>query len=175
MDPPAYPPIMPYGFARTFLAGLIFVTVAGIFCWLLGKCCSCICSIFSAFFHPAEPEPEPEPVAVAVPVPPRIQSIDIDQLMPVVVVEISSNGNEKASNNGGGSECAICLEEFEDRERSRVFPKCNHQFHVLCINAWLLRQNLTCPLCRNSLKDTVWDLHRKHVSVVVAVDLDDRV
>lgn len=54
---------------------------------------------------------------------------------------------------GGDNECTICLEEFKDREWCRVFPHCNHEFHVPCIDAWLERQNQSCPVCHNSLED----------------------
>ncbi|GLJ38379.1 hypothetical protein SUGI_0781500 [Cryptomeria japonica] len=47
----------------------------------------------------------------------------------------------------GGLECAICLSQFEDSEKLRVLPNCNHNFHVECINMWLHSHN-SCPLCR---------------------------
>uniref|UniRef100_A0A0E0H0N3 RING-type domain-containing protein n=1 Tax=Oryza nivara TaxID=4536 RepID=A0A0E0H0N3_ORYNI len=46
--------------------------------------------------------------------------------------------------------CAICLSDFEDGEHVRVLPKCNHGFHVRCIDRWLLARS-TCPTCRQSL------------------------
>ncbi|KAG6643566.1 RING-H2 finger protein ATL74-like [Carya illinoinensis] len=48
------------------------------------------------------------------------------------------------------TECAICLGEFEDGENVRVLPKCNHGFHVSCIDTWLLSHS-SCPNCRHSL------------------------
>lgn len=44
-------------------------------------------------------------------------------------------------------ECAVCLSEFEDNETGRILPKCNHAFHVECIDMWLLSHS-NCPLCR---------------------------
>ncbi|CAN1277197.1 RING-H2 finger protein ATL74 [Linum perenne] len=44
-------------------------------------------------------------------------------------------------------ECSICLGEFLDGERIRVLPKCNHEFHVWCIDKWLAL-HATCPNCR---------------------------
>lgn len=132
-----------------------FFIFAGLFCWLFVKCCGCICQLLIAEVH----EPVPVPVAVR----PRMKIINIDQLMPPVMVHISSNEHEIASKHGGGGRggcecCAICLGEFEDGELCRVFLKCNHEFHVPCIDAWLLRQNLSCPVCRNSLEDAADDL-----------------
>ncbi|KAL6650621.1 hypothetical protein ACP70R_009546 [Stipagrostis hirtigluma subsp. patula] len=46
--------------------------------------------------------------------------------------------------------CAICLSDFETGEHVRVLPKCNHGFHVRCIDRWLLARS-TCPTCRQSL------------------------
>lgn len=50
------------------------------------------------------------------------------------------------------TECPICLGEFEDGEKVRVLPKCNHGFHVRCIDTWLLSHS-SCPNCRHSLLD----------------------
>jgi hypothetical protein len=43
--------------------------------------------------------------------------------------------------------CAICLEEFQDKERVRVLP-CNHKFHGPCVVPWLTERHGTCPLCK---------------------------
>ncbi|CAK9199847.1 unnamed protein product [Sphagnum troendelagicum] len=48
-------------------------------------------------------------------------------------------------------ECAVCLEEFEEKERGRLLPRCNHCFHLDCIDMWFLSHS-TCPLCRTSVK-----------------------
>ncbi|XP_021769957.1 putative RING-H2 finger protein ATL53 [Chenopodium quinoa] len=44
-------------------------------------------------------------------------------------------------------DCAVCLAEFEEGDVLRVLPKCNHAFHVPCIDTWL-SSHTTCPLCR---------------------------
>ncbi|CAH8260058.1 unnamed protein product [Arabidopsis lyrata] len=48
------------------------------------------------------------------------------------------------------TECLICLGDFEDGEKVRVLPKCNHGFHVRCIDTWLLSRS-SCPTCRQSI------------------------
>ncbi|GAB4847245.1 hypothetical protein Ancab_026286 [Ancistrocladus abbreviatus] len=46
-----------------------------------------------------------------------------------------------------GSDCSVCLTEFEDGDDLRLLPKCSHAFHLGCIDAWL-RSHKNCPLCR---------------------------
>uniref|UniRef100_A0A7C9A688 RING-type E3 ubiquitin transferase n=1 Tax=Opuntia streptacantha TaxID=393608 RepID=A0A7C9A688_OPUST len=45
------------------------------------------------------------------------------------------------------TDCAVCLAEFEGGEELRILPKCNHAFHVPCIDTWL-KSHINCPLCR---------------------------
>ncbi|KAF7123411.1 hypothetical protein RHSIM_Rhsim12G0213300 [Rhododendron simsii] len=47
-----------------------------------------------------------------------------------------------------GLECAVCLSEVSDGEKARLLPKCNHGFHLDCIDLWF-QSHSTCPLCRN--------------------------
>lgn len=46
-----------------------------------------------------------------------------------------------------GLECAVCLSELSQGEKARILPKCNHGFHVECIDMWF-KSHSTCPLCR---------------------------
>ncbi|KAJ1384227.1 Zinc finger, RING-type [Sesbania bispinosa] len=48
------------------------------------------------------------------------------------------------------TECPICLAEFEKGDKLRMLPKCNHGFHVRCIDTWLVSHS-SCPNCRHSL------------------------
>ncbi|TMW97512.1 hypothetical protein EJD97_005367 [Solanum chilense] len=54
---------------------------------------------------------------------------------------------------GLDSECVICLSEFVAGEKVRVLPKCNHGFHVRCIDKWL-NSHSSCPTCRHCLIET---------------------
>ncbi|KAL7140473.1 hypothetical protein ABFS83_09G123100 [Erythranthe nasuta] len=47
-----------------------------------------------------------------------------------------------------GLECAVCLSEVSEGEKARLLPKCNHGFHLECIDMWF-QSHSTCPLCRN--------------------------
>ncbi|CAD5190340.1 unnamed protein product [Musa acuminata subsp. malaccensis] len=44
--------------------------------------------------------------------------------------------------------CTICIEEFVSGEELCMLPQCNHLFHGVCIQGWLLSPSLTCPVCR---------------------------
>ncbi|GAA0157422.1 hypothetical protein LIER_14692 [Lithospermum erythrorhizon] len=46
-----------------------------------------------------------------------------------------------------GSDCSVCLSEFDEDENLRLLPKCSHAFHIHCIDTWL-RSHTNCPLCR---------------------------
>ncbi|CAK7325892.1 unnamed protein product [Dovyalis caffra] len=60
--------------------------------------------------------------------------------------------NLGTSNNGTvvESECCICLGVFEDGDKLKVLPQCQHCFHCECVDKWLVTQS-SCPLCRTSL------------------------
>ncbi|OIV96985.1 hypothetical protein TanjilG_31876 [Lupinus angustifolius] len=51
------------------------------------------------------------------------------------------------------SECVICLSEFINGDKVRILPKCNHGFHVRCIDKWLSSHS-SCPKCRQCLIET---------------------
>ncbi|WVZ73843.1 LOW QUALITY PROTEIN: hypothetical protein U9M48_022101 [Paspalum notatum var. saurae] len=53
----------------------------------------------------------------------------------------------KAGGDGGGGECAVCLEAMRAGERCRVLPRCDHGFHAQCVDPWL-RRSRVCPVCR---------------------------
>lgn len=50
------------------------------------------------------------------------------------------------------TDCPICLSEFTPGECLKVLPKCNHGFHVGCIDTWLASHS-SCPTCRFCLLD----------------------
>lgn len=62
--------------------------------------------------------------------------------IPVMVYKLETSVPE--------TECPICLGEFMDGEKVRVLPKCNHGFHMRCIDTWLMSHS-SCPTCRHSL------------------------
>ncbi|CAL0300819.1 unnamed protein product [Lupinus luteus] len=46
-----------------------------------------------------------------------------------------------------GTECSVCLSEFQENESLRLLPKCHHAFHLPCIDTWLA-SHTNCPMCR---------------------------
>uniref|UniRef100_A0A0D6R4N4 RING-type E3 ubiquitin transferase n=1 Tax=Araucaria cunninghamii TaxID=56994 RepID=A0A0D6R4N4_ARACU len=65
-----------------------------------------------------------------------------------------------------GLECAVCLCEFEENEKGRLLPKCNHSFHTECIDMWF-ESHSTCPLCRTSAQPEAAPAADQVVVVVV--------
>ena len=60
--------------------------------------------------------------------------------------EITQFNNILYKENDG---CVICLDNFKTDEKIIKLP-CNHIYHPECIQEWL-KNNITCPLCRNEL------------------------
>lgn len=48
-------------------------------------------------------------------------------------------------------ECVICLTAMEKGSEYYKIKECNHEFHIFCIEKWLIRCG-QCPLCRKNLK-----------------------
>lgn len=48
------------------------------------------------------------------------------------------------------TDCSVCLSEFHEDDSVRLLPKCNHAFHVPCIDTWL-NSHSNCPLCRANI------------------------
>ncbi|KAG6633666.1 E3 ubiquitin-protein ligase Os04g0590900-like [Carya illinoinensis] len=49
-----------------------------------------------------------------------------------------------------GTDCSVCLSEFQEDESIRLLPKCSHAFHLPCIDKWL-QSHSSCPLCRANI------------------------
>ncbi|CAK8567775.1 unnamed protein product [Lathyrus sativus] len=71
-------------------------------------------------------------------------------LRKIPIAVYGSGGSCSASTSFAATDCPICLGEFVDGEKVRVLPKCNHGFHVRCVDRWLLSHS-SCPTCRQSL------------------------
>jgi E3 ubiquitin-protein ligase ATL10/75/76/77/78 len=67
---------------------------------------------------------------------------------------------------GLDTECVICISEFTKGEKVRILPKCNHSFHVRCIDKWL-KENSSCPKCRQCLLEICQKIVGSQVQAVV--------
>ncbi|KAD6795380.1 hypothetical protein R6Q59_020720 [Mikania micrantha] len=68
-------------------------------------------------------------------------------LQPSVINAITVVKYGKTDGLIDGSSCSVCLSDFQEDETLRLLPKCNHAFHISCIDTWL-RSHTNCPLCR---------------------------
>ncbi|KAF5809613.1 putative transcription factor C2H2 family [Helianthus annuus] len=68
-------------------------------------------------------------------------------LQPSVINSITVFKYKKLDNLIDCTDCSVCLSEFQDNETLRLLPKCNHAFHIPCIDTWL-NSHTNCPLCR---------------------------
>lgn len=55
-----------------------------------------------------------------------------------------------------GTDCTVCMSEFEGGDVLRLLPNCKHAFHISCIDTWL-QSHTNCPLCRARVIDKTVD------------------
>ncbi|KAG1327949.1 RING-H2 finger protein ATL78 [Cocos nucifera] len=127
----------------TFDANVIMVLAAFLCAMICGLAVNAIVRCFLRLTNRAWVGPEP-PVTLDQPVPTRISRKEALRALPTLVY---STGLGLPLSE---SDCAICLSEFSPGERVRVLPKCNHGFHVRCIDRWLASRS-SCPKCRQGL------------------------
>jgi hypothetical protein len=58
----------------------------------------------------------------------------------------------KANQNEHNDECYICLDKYIENEELTTLP-CNHVFHKHCIQTWLCKEHITCPVCRVDIRN----------------------
>ncbi|OIT02667.1 PREDICTED: E3 ubiquitin-protein ligase RING1-like [Nicotiana attenuata] len=75
-------------------------------------------------------------------------------LQPCVIDKISIFKFKKGNGMIEGSNCSVCLNEFQDDESLRLLPNCKHAFHIHCIDTWL-RSHTNCPLCRAAIEPSL--------------------
>lgn len=62
----------------------------------------------------------------------------------------AENQQQPFANADAQTSCSICLMEYEVGEQVRTLP-CYHQYHVSCIDPWLLNVTTLCPICKRDL------------------------
>ncbi|XP_016472566.1 RING-H2 finger protein ATL54-like [Nicotiana tabacum] len=68
-------------------------------------------------------------------------------LQPSVISAITICKYKRGEGLIEGTDCSVCLSEFQEDETLRILPPCNHAFHIPCIDTWL-RSHTNCPMCR---------------------------
>lgn len=60
------------------------------------------------------------------------------------------------------AECAVCLCRIDEGDDVREL-RCDHLFHQVCLDRWVVHGHVTCPLCRNILKPPMFaaELHQE--------------
>nr|XP_004490370.1 RING-H2 finger protein ATL47-like [Cicer arietinum] len=48
-------------------------------------------------------------------------------------------------------DCAVCLCQIKEGDEIRVL-RCEHMYHINCLDKWISFKTDTCPLCRESLR-----------------------
>ncbi|RIA05045.1 hypothetical protein BRARA_K00650 [Brassica rapa] len=92
-------------------------------------------------------------------------------LNPTVISSIKVCKYSKRDGVVEGTDCSVCLSEFEEEEMLRLLPKCRHAFHLSCIDTWL-RSHTNCPLCRAPIvnDDNSEDIEETLVSINGDID-----
>ncbi|KAL4314523.1 hypothetical protein AHAS_Ahas15G0093600 [Arachis hypogaea] len=68
--------------------------------------------------------------------------------------------------------CVICLADYREREVLLIMPKCDHTFHLSCIDIWLRKQS-TCPVCCLPLKNSSDANHVRTVTYTMSQPFDE--
>ncbi|KAL0359854.1 UNVERIFIED_CONTAM: RING-H2 finger protein ATL56 [Sesamum angustifolium] len=121
-----------------FLKWIIMVVVMAIFLFFLGFAAVVLFHLLllsntfnrrcTRFFHPNSAA-----AAAAEGLPP------MQDLFPVVAYSAAAFPRR--------SDCAICLDSFEEGDECRNLPVCKHLFHTKCVDRWIGKKP-TCPVCR---------------------------
>lgn len=79
---------------------------------------------------------------------PRIDKSVLDRA-PTKLASSADIAREKA--------CSICLGKYVEGDILRVLP-CDHEFHEVCIDRWLLNCSCKCPFCRADIQEALQTL-----------------
>eukprot|EP00732_Lithocolla_globosa_P002627 Lithocolla_globosa_v1_NODE_1774_length_2345_cov_78.798253.p1 type:complete len:347 gc:universal NODE_1774_length_2345_cov_78.798253:46-1086(+) len=77
-------------------------------------------------------------------------------------------------NPDGNLTCAVCLDDFEVGEQVRELP-CTHDFHVHCIDPWLLRHSRLCPTCKRDVSSLMSTVPRNQSQTVRESGLEEAI
>ena len=64
----------------------------------------------------------------------------------------SEESNIDENNDIPRNRCVICIENIDNNSIVRRLNKCNHYFHINCIDKWF-ETKITCPTCRQDIRE----------------------
>eukprot|EP00535_Pseudo-nitzschia_heimii_P000281 CAMPEP_0197185436 /NCGR_PEP_ID=MMETSP1423-20130617/11905_1 /TAXON_ID=476441 /ORGANISM="Pseudo-nitzschia heimii, Strain UNC1101" /LENGTH=527 /DNA_ID=CAMNT_0042636491 /DNA_START=188 /DNA_END=1771 /DNA_ORIENTATION=+ len=91
----------------------------------------------------------------------RVDKLTVDQVMLLDEEEYEAPSSEGGDDGDSSGCCAICLDEFEDKEKVRVLP-CGHKFREDCLIPWLTQRHASCPLCKMNVLKYVQEIEKKN-------------
>ncbi|KAF3672161.1 RING-H2 finger protein ATL54-like [Capsicum chacoense] len=128
-----------------FIFLILLFIVVGIALYI---CCSFIIHKFRNSRTSSQPEQQVEVVEG------QLSDIQTVGLQQSVISAITIRKYKRGEGLIEGTECSVCLSEFQEDETLRILPKCNHAFHIPCIDTWL-RSHTNCPVCRAIIVITI--------------------
>lgn len=60
------------------------------------------------------------------------------------------------------TQCSICQDIMLQGEQIRTLRACSHEFHHVCIDNWLLRRSVLCPMCRHDIRENAIPANQTH-------------
>lgn len=73
--------------------------------------------------------------------------------MPLTPRELNVLTDQKADGSITEEVCSICCDNFEEKQKIRSMPVCEHKFHKQCIDKWLQKKPI-CPNCNRNVRVT---------------------
>ena len=63
------------------------------------------------------------------------------------------------------AECSICLNELI--EKNTCTTGCNHKFCKVCLDEWFNSKKLSCPLCREEIKNFEYQNEKNRIVCII--------
>jgi len=81
---------------------------------------------------------------------------------------IESASTQETLEEDSENNCAICQDSMRQGELVRTITVCSHQFHISCIDNWLLNQSVLCPACRHDIREPQRVVSNRNTPVLTA-------
>lgn len=111
-----------------------------------------------SLFEEEEGEGETHPSPAMVPFPVSVESITAAAIIKRQLsvdeynrVAVRMKNEDDDNHDDEDPRCAVCLDNLEGSHEARELLNCRHVYHRHCLDAWVEKGHLTCPLCRAKL------------------------